>query len=97
MKIAFATTKGGLDDHISMSFGRTPTFTIVDGEHVEVVQNPGASASRGAGVSAANFLKSLGVEMVIAGRFGPNAIRALESLGINYKEAQGKVKDFVNP
>ena len=95
MKIAFATLRGGLDDSITASFGRAPFFTIVDGDKVEIVENPGASAARGAGVLAVNFLKERGVQMVVAGRFGPNAAMALERAGIKAVERQGIVREVL--
>lgn len=30
MRLIVATVRGGLDDYVNQSFGRTPTFTIVD-------------------------------------------------------------------
>ncbi|WP_087035428.1 NifB/NifX family molybdenum-iron cluster-binding protein [Thermococcus litoralis] len=92
MRIAVATVNGGLDEFVNQHFGRTPTFTIVDIEggeikNVRVVPNPGASAPRGAGVQAAQFCINEGVDVVIAGQFGPNSAQVLEASGIKFVSA----------
>ncbi|HIH72402.1 MAG: hypothetical protein PWP49_1641 [Thermococcaceae archaeon] len=92
MRIAVATVEGGLDDFVNQHFGRTPTFTIVDVENgevknVKVVPNPGASAPRGAGVQAAQFCIDEGVDVVIAGQFGPNSAQVLQASGIKFVSA----------
>ena len=55
MRFIVATVKGGSEDFVNQHFGRTPTFTVVDIENmaiinVQIVQNPGHSAPRGAGI-----------------------------------------------
>ena len=88
MRIAFASSgKGGLDDVVSERFGRCPTFTIVDVENgeikkVSVIANPGVRAAGGAGVKASQTLIDNSVDVVVAGRFGPNAMALLQGLGI---------------
>ena len=89
VKIAFATNKGGLDDTLADRFGRAPTFTIVEvdtdtGEvkKVEVVENPGYRAGSGAGVKAAQTLGDHGVKVYVGPNPGPNAMAALQYLGI---------------
>ena len=60
-KIVVATTKGGLDDEVCSTFGRAPTFTVIDVEgseiaHSTVQPNEHAEASAGAGIQAAQWL-----------------------------------------
>ncbi|WP_029551061.1 NifB/NifX family molybdenum-iron cluster-binding protein [Thermococcus zilligii] len=86
------TVKGGLDDRVNPSFGRTPTFTIVDVENgeavnVQVVPNPGYSQPGGAGVAAAHFVIDQGADVVIAGQFGPNSYGALQAAGVRMVSA----------
>ena len=100
MKIAIATTKGGLDDEVSPFFGRCPVFTLVDAEGTEiknadVIQNESASATGGAGIQAAQSIAEMKVEAMLAGNFGPNAVRILSSAGIKMVQAQGNVKEAV--
>jgi predicted Fe-Mo cluster-binding NifX family protein len=78
IKIVVATTKGGLDDKVCATFGRAPTFTVVDIEGSEVVHstvkpNEYAEAAGGAGIQAAQWVIQLNAQAVIAGRYGPNA------------------------
>ncbi|ANF21796.1 NifB/NifX family molybdenum-iron cluster-binding protein [Thermococcus piezophilus] len=92
MRIVISTINGGLDDRVNQAFGRTPSFTIVDVENgeitnVQVVQNPGYSQPRGAGVIAAQFCIDQGAEVVIAGQFGPNSYNVLQAAGIRMVSA----------
>ncbi len=84
----------GLGSRVSSRFGRAPYLAIVeldDGEvaEVRVVENPGASARSGAGIKAVQGLLEEGVKLAVAGAFGPNALTALEELGIGTLELSG--------
>lgn len=93
MRFIVATREGGLDDFVSQAFGRAPTFTIVDTDengniiNVQVIQNPGYSAPRGAGIQAAQFCIDEKADVVIAGQFGPNSFRVLQAAGIRFVSA----------
>ncbi|USG99217.1 NifB/NifX family molybdenum-iron cluster-binding protein [Thermococcus argininiproducens] len=92
MKIVVATAKGGLKDFVNQAFGRAPMFTIVDIEeeqikNIKVAPNPGASASRGAGVQAAQFCINENANVVIAGQFGPNSSQILQASSIKFVSA----------
>ena len=98
MKIAAATTRGGLDDTISPVFGRCPTFTLIDIENGDVVshdvvQNPHAGAMGGAGIQAAQLIISKGAQAILAGAFGPNASNVFSQGGVQTIPAQGPVKE----
>ena len=100
MRVAVATTQGGLEDVVSPIFGRCPTFTLVDvenGEVVshEVVQNPYVSAMGGAGIQAAQLVISKGAQAILAGAFGPNASNVFSQGGVQTIPAQGTVKEKV--
>ena len=87
MKICISTTNGGLDDQISMVFGRCPTFTFVDVEekeikNVDVVPNEFAEAAGGAGIQAAQLVAGKGANVMIAGNYGPNAFPILNPAGV---------------
>ena len=91
-RIIVSTVTGGIDDRVNPAFGRTPTFTMVDVENgeivnVQVVQNPGYSQPRGAGVTAAQFCIDQGADAVIAGQFGPNSSGVLQAAGIRMVSA----------
>jgi predicted Fe-Mo cluster-binding NifX family protein len=85
MKVAIASTGKNRTSLIDSRFGRCQYFQIVDldqPEEIKVFDNPGKSAQRGAGVVAGQFVADQGVEIIIAGNFGPNAVQVLESAGI---------------
>ncbi len=94
MKILVATTKGGLEDQVCPTFGRAPTFTVVEVEDgrigsVEVVPNPAASAAGGAGIQAAQWAANSGAKAVIAGNYGPNAAGVLAQAGVEMLSISG--------
>jgi len=101
MKIAVSTTSGGLDDKVSEVFGRAVSFTIVDVENgdvksVEVVRNDYAVRGGGAGIAVSQFLADKGVEVVLTGNVGPNALSVLNSAGIKVYRAGGmKVSEAI--
>lgn len=82
-------TKGdkGLKDAVSDVFGRAKAFTIIDIEDntvvkVAVIQNPAASYKHGAGPVVVKTLTDLGVNVVIAGEFGPGVSTLLEHFNV---------------
>ena len=86
-RIAVSVTRQGegTDALMDGRFGRAEAFLVVEresGEVVETIDNVSVGASHGAGIAAANTMKSGGVEAVISGRFGPKAFDALRALGI---------------
>ncbi len=89
VKIAIASQNGnGLDDVVADRFGRAQYFTIIELDekgnivNIKVVENPGATASGGAGVKAVQKLVEEGVEIVVGPSFGPNAKALLDEMGI---------------
>ena len=101
MRIAVSTTSGGLDDKVSEVFGRAVSFTIVDVEdgeirNVEVIRNDFAVRGGGAGIAVSQFLADKGVEVVLTGNVGPNALSVLNSAGIKVYRAGGmKVSEAI--
>jgi len=90
MKIAFAVDEDkGLNSDISRRFGRSKYFIIVDLEdneikNIETIDNPGSKAAGGAGIKAVQELVNRGIDVAVAGAFGPNAMTALSETGIKY-------------
>jgi predicted Fe-Mo cluster-binding NifX family protein len=71
---------------------------------VQVVQNPFLDKGRGAGPDVVDYLAQKGVGLLIAGRFGPFIIEALDRKGMKYfqfsgpaQEAAARVADFLQP
>ena len=96
MKIAIASIDGKEDGDVSPQAGRAPFYLIYeDGELVETLKNPFAVGGGGAGFGVAKMVADKGVNLIVAGRFGPNMIAGLEDRGIKYQETQGKVTDVI--
>ena len=99
MKIGVSAKGGSLDAEVEERFGRCPYFVIQDSESdkIEVVANPSAEATGGAGTRAAQALAQHGAEVILTGHVGPNARRALDESGIEVSEgAKGKVRNAVD-
>ncbi len=88
MKIAVACTgKGGPDDNVSPVFARCRTFSILevaDGQitGIESIKNEASDLPRRAGYISAQLLSEKGVDIVVAGRFGPNATAIFRENGV---------------
>ena len=94
MKIAIASEGKDIESEVSLRGGRAPYYLVFEKTKlVEVIKNPFAVGSGGAGWSVAHMLADKKVNLVIAGRVGPNMEFALKEKGLKFKEASGKVKD----
>jgi predicted Fe-Mo cluster-binding NifX family protein len=91
------TSKGkDLEAEMEPSFGRAQYFLIVDPNTMEfeVIENPNAEATHGAGIQTAQLISSKNVGAVLTGNCGPNAQRVLQSSGIKVITGiSGKVED----
>lgn len=96
MKIAVSAMSPGLDAEVDPRFGRCRHFLIVDPESMEChsLDNSGAMAGGGAGVSTAQIIAERGAEVVLTGNCGPNAYQALSAAGIQViTGVSGRIKD----
>lgn len=85
MKICISLSGKTFDSLVDPRFGRCPYFLIVDlkdENKIEIVENSATKASRGAGISAAQLVADLGVEIIITGNIGPNALSVLQPVGV---------------
>lgn len=84
MKVALSITSPSIDAPIDPRFGRGAYLLILDTETQawEAHENPGASASGGAGIKAAQWITQSGAQAAISGDFGPHAFTALQSAGV---------------
>jgi predicted Fe-Mo cluster-binding NifX family protein len=82
-KVAVSSTGNTLDSIIDPRFGRCSFFIIVDTDTMEFkpVPNPAVDAAGGAGIQAAQVVTAEGVQAVLTGAVGPNAIAALRAAG----------------
>ena len=98
MKIAVSSNGETLDAQLDPRFGRCQYFLVVNSEDMsfETFNNESAFQGGGAGIQAAQFLASLGVEAVITGNCGPNAVQTLSAAGIELFGGQfGTVREVV--
>ena len=98
MKIAVSATGPSLDTEVDPCFGRCQYFLIVDPDTMQfdALENTGALAGGGAGISTAQMIASKGVEAVLTGNCGPNAFQVLSAAGIKVVTgASGIVRDAI--
>ncbi len=98
MRIAVTAAGPSLDSPIDPRFGRSAYFVIVDTDNLQFkpIQNPNVMATGGAGIQSAQLVVTEGVQAVISGSFGPNAMRTLAASGVQmYEGFSGTVQDAV--
>jgi len=90
MKILVTASSEDLNGPVDSRFARAPFYVIFDSENpdaVQIIPNPNAASPSGAGIAAAQYIASQGVNIVISGAFGPNASSVLSSAGIQMLSA----------
>ncbi|MBS7631399.1 NifB/NifX family molybdenum-iron cluster-binding protein [Candidatus Bathyarchaeota archaeon] len=98
MKIAISSSGKDLESFIDPRFGRCSYFIIVDTDTLsyELLPNSTVEALHGAGIQAAQLIVSKGVNAVLTGNIGPNALNAFSAAGIDvYTGASGIIKDVL--
>ncbi|OGO05194.1 MAG: dinitrogenase iron-molybdenum cofactor biosynthesis protein, partial [Chloroflexi bacterium RBG_13_54_8] len=79
-------------------FGRCQYFVIADPDTMEfeAMENSGAMAAGGAGISTAQMIATKGVEAVLTGNCGPNAFQTLSAAKIKVVTGvSGKVREAI--
>jgi predicted Fe-Mo cluster-binding NifX family protein len=87
-----------MDSQLDPRFGRCAYYLVIDSDdmHFEVYPNESAALGGGAGIQASQFLASRGVQVVITGNCGPNAVDTLLAAGIElFTGEHGNIKDVV--
>ena len=98
MKVAVSSYGEDLNAQLNPRFGRCAYFLVVNPDDMsfEAFENKSAAQGGGAGIEAAQFLASQGVEAVITGNCGPNAAQTLSAAGIElFGEQAGTVREVV--
>ncbi len=98
MKVAVSSSGKNLDSQIDSRFGRCTYFFIIETDDMsfEVFDNENITLGGGAGIQSAQFIASKGIQAVITGNCGPNAVRTLSSAGIKLFVGQsGTVKEAI--
>ncbi len=99
MKIMITARGDSLDSPVDERFGRAEVFLIYDSDakQVEAVKNPFLNNQGGVGISAAKFAVEKGVDALVSGSFGPNALEILRASSIKlYKAQNGNVQENVD-
>lgn len=83
MKLCITSTGKDLDAKTDARFGRAAYFLIVDTatNALEVLENTAATDVQGAGIDAAQLISAKGVEGVLTGHVGPNAMEVFQKTG----------------
>jgi len=92
MKIAVSAVSDDLEQEVNPVFGRCSGFLIIETEGKEIkehnfIENPAMKNPMGAGIAAAQTVASQGVQAVISGNIGPNALMVLNQSGIKVHQA----------
>jgi len=98
LRVAVSATGESLEATVDPRFGRCPYYIIVDTDtkEFEALPNTSMNAPSGAGIGAAQFVAVRGVETVLTGRVGPNAMNVLSQSGIKIVTgAQGSVRQVI--
>ncbi len=90
MKIAISSPDGKADSEFSGRFGRCEYFILMqtDTDEWEKVKNPARGSRGGSGPQVVQFLANQGVDVIISGRYGPNAYTALQASAVEPYLAQ---------
>jgi predicted Fe-Mo cluster-binding NifX family protein len=90
MKIGITAKGKTLDSPLDPRFGRAEYLLFVDSDTLEceAVNNAATAASGGAGIVAAQAVVEKGVQAVITGSVGPNAISVLQAAQIAIYQGQ---------
>ena len=86
MRIAVSASGPSLDAPVDPRFGRAPYFVLVEPETMahEELENPNVAAPGGAGIQTAQMLTERGVQVVLTGNLGPNAVQTLQAAGMQF-------------
>ncbi len=98
MILCLTSAGNTVDSALDLRFGRCAYFVIVDSETNEqtIVENEAGSSGGGAGIAAGQFMIEKGVEAVITGNVGPNAMKVLQTASIEiYRGESGSVNENI--
>lgn len=84
MRLCVTSTGKELEAKIDTNFGRASWFLIIDTETnaIEAVENTAVVQGQGAGIGAAQIVLDKGVDGVLTGQLGPNAMNVFRATGI---------------
>ena len=84
MKIAVSSLGRTLEGSLDKRFGRAAYFLVVDADTMmfSVIDNAAQANAGGAGIAAAQLVIDSGVEAIITGQVGPNALEVINNTDI---------------
>lgn len=88
MKLCITSTGRDMASKVDTRFGRASFFIIIDTDTngLEVVKNSAVEQGQGAGIGAAALVLDKGVDGLLTGRIGPNALKVFQESGIRLCE-----------
>lgn len=96
MRICVTSEGNDLDSKVDQRFGRAKYFIFYDDETslFEAVSNKNVDGTGGVGIQSAQLVAEKQAKIVLTGKVGPNASKALESAGIDVVlDVEGSVKE----
>jgi len=82
MKIAVSATEDKLEGLMDQRFGRAVFFLVADTDTMRFEALNNQASVGGAGITAAQIMVDKGVQAVVTGNVGPNAMNVLLAAGI---------------
>lgn len=98
MKVAISAIGPSLDAEVDPRFGRCQYLIVADPDTMEFesTENTNIMAGGGAGISTAQMVANMGVQVVLTGNCGPNAYQTLSAAGIQViTGVSGSVKEAI--
>ncbi|KUO52745.1 MAG: dinitrogenase iron-molybdenum cofactor biosynthesis protein [Desulfitibacter sp. BRH_c19] len=85
MKICVSASGNSIESSMDPRFGRSAYFIIADADTMEseIIENSAAASGGGAGINSGQLMVDRGVEVVITGNVGPNAMNVLKAANID--------------
>lgn len=86
MRIAVTAENPNLDSAVDPRLGRCPYFVILNSDDMsfDALANPHRDRQGGAGIQVAKLMAERGVQAVLTGSCGPNAVDALNAAQIRF-------------
>lgn len=92
MKICISSKGNSMDSIMDPRFGRAAYFVIADTNSMEseIIENSAAASGGGAGVTSGQLMSDKGVEALITGNVGPNAMNVLKAADIEIYSGESR-------
>lgn len=84
MRVCISSNGKTVDSAMDPRFGRAPYFIVADTDTMEfeIIENAAAMSGGGAGITSGQLMVDKGVQAVITGNIGPNAMSVLKAANI---------------